>query len=75
MDVSTKQKKAIVDFADRVSATFVQAFLAIALVTGVGDKKSLEAAGVAGALAVGKFVYAKAQAYTAKGSNVTPPAA
>ena len=61
--MTNKHKKQAVDFAERVSATFVQAFLAVALVTGLSDRKSLEAAGVAGALAAGKFVYAKVNAY------------
>lgn len=74
MTVSTKQKKQTVDFVERVSATFVQAFLAVALVTGVNDKKSLEAAGVAGALAAGKFIYSKAQAYTSV-KQADPPKA
>lgn len=64
--MTVKHKKQAVDFVERVSATFVQAFLAVALVTGVNDRKSLEAAGVAGALAAGKFVYAKASEYTAR---------
>lgn len=51
------------DFVERVSATFVQAFLAIALVTGLSDRKSLEAAAIAGAIAAGKFIYVEANAY------------
>jgi len=62
--MTDKRKKQAVDFAERVSATFIQAFLAVALVTGVSDKKGLEAAGVAGALAAGKFLYAKVSEYT-----------
>lgn len=53
----------VADFGERVSATFVQAFLAFALVTPLSDKKSLEAAGVAGALAAGKFVYVEVNDY------------
>lgn len=74
MTVTTKQKKQTVDFVERVSATFIQAFLAVALVTGVSDKKSLEAAGIAGALAAGKFIYAKAQAYTSIRQSDPPKA-
>ena len=56
----------VADFVERVSATFVQAFLAFALVTPLSDKKSLEAAGVAGALAAGKYVYVHLNAYLAE---------
>jgi len=53
----------VADFVERVSATFAQAFLAIALVTGISDRKALETAGIAGALAVGKYVYVEVNAY------------
>jgi hypothetical protein len=72
--VTLKQKKQTVDFAERVSATFVQAFLAVALVTGVSDKTALVTAATAGALAAGKFIYAKVQAYTTTPSTKAPDA-
>lgn len=58
-------KRTILDLTERTVATFVQAFLAIALVGGVGDQKQLKIAGTAGALAVGKFLYAKVNVYLA----------
>ena len=64
--MTVKTKKQAVDFAERTSATFIQAFLAVALVTGLNDRKSVEVAGVAGALAAGKFIYAKVADYTAR---------
>jgi hypothetical protein len=53
----------MLDFVERVSATFIQAFLGLALVTGLSDPKMLEAAGAAGAIAAGKYVYVEANAY------------
>lgn len=58
----------VADFAERVSATFIQAFLAFSLVTPLSDKKSLEAAGIAGALAAGKYVYVQVNGYLAEQS-------
>lgn len=56
-------KLTILDFVERTTATFVQAFLAIALITGISDVKALEAAGLAGAIAAGKYVYIRLNAY------------
>lgn len=56
-------RKKLIDLAERAAATFVQAFVAIALVSGVSDLTALKAAGVAGALAVGKFASAQAAQY------------
>ncbi len=66
MDFLKANKHAVVDFAERVSATFIQAFLAVALVSGVSDLEAAKVAGAAGALAVGKFVYAKVNKYLAE---------
>lgn len=56
----------VVDFGERVTATFAQAFLAIALVTPLSDTKALEGAAIAGALSAGKFVYVQVNAYLAE---------
>lgn len=72
--MTTKTKKQLVDFGERTSATFIQAFIGYALIFG-HDRRTLEAAGIAGAAAAAKFVYAKAAAYTKSGSNVTAPKA
>lgn len=53
----------LVDFVERTGATFAQAFLAVALVSGVSDLTALKAAGVAGAIAAGKFAAVQAQAF------------
>lgn len=53
----------LADFGERTIATFVQAFLALALVTPLSDKTSLEAAAVAGGLAAGKYVYVELNLY------------
>lgn len=56
-------KKGLVDFAERVGATFAQAFLALAVVSNMSDVHAVEAAAVAGALAAGKFALVKANAF------------
>jgi hypothetical protein len=56
-------KLKVLDAVERVTATFAQAFIAIALVTGLSDVKSLEAAAVAGAIAAAKFAYVELGAY------------
>ena len=48
--------KVVVDFSERVVATFVQAFIAVALVTGVSDWTALKTATAAGSLAALKFI-------------------
>ncbi len=53
----------VVDFGERVTATFAQAFLAFSLVTPLSDKQSLEGAAIAGALAAGKYAYVQVNAY------------
>ncbi len=63
--MTTTTKRNLVDLVERAVATFAQAFLALALVTGLSDRKSAEAAGVAGALAVGKWIYSRVNAYLA----------
>lgn len=62
-------KVKLVDFSERVGATFAQAFLALAVVSGLSDLSMLKAAAVAGGLAAGKFALVQANAYLAK-----PPA-
>lgn len=56
-------KSKIVDFGERVGATFAQAFLALAVVSGLGDMSMLKAAAVAGGIAAGKFALVEANAY------------
>lgn len=56
-------KKALLDFAERVGATFLQAFIGAALVSGVSDVKALEAAAAAGVLAAAMFVKVRLNAY------------
>ena len=56
-------KRKIADFADRTTATFAQAFLAVALVSGVSDITALKAAGVAGGIAAAKYAYVQVSAY------------
>jgi hypothetical protein len=57
--------KRALDLIERVSATFLQAFIAVALVTGVSNTKALEAAGAAGALAAAKFAQGELKVYLA----------
>jgi hypothetical protein len=59
-------KKSAIDFGERVTATFFQAFIALALVTGLSDVTAVKAAAVAGALAAGKFAYVKINKYLAE---------
>jgi hypothetical protein len=59
-------KRSAIDFGERVTATFFQAFIAIALVTGLSDVTAIKTAGVAGALAAGKFAYAQINKYLSK---------
>lgn len=53
----------LIDFAERVGATFVAGFAGVALVTGVGDPKALEAAAVAGGVSALKFFAVEANAF------------
>ena len=57
----------VLDFLERVSATFAAAFLGLALATGVSTTKDLEAAAIAGAVSAAKFAYVELNAYL-KGS-------
>lgn len=63
-----------VDLVERSVATFAQAFLAVEIVdqNGVNQPESLKIAAVAGALAVGKFLLAKANVFL---KSSPPPAA
>lgn len=53
----------VADVAERTLATFIQAFLAVAFVTGVSNLTALEAAGIAGGLAAGKYFYVQLNLY------------
>lgn len=53
----------VVDFVERVSATFAFTFLALATTTSLTDKKQIEAAALAGALSAGKYAYVQLGAY------------
>lgn len=61
--MSEKNKRRAVDFAERVSATAVQAGLAIIVAKQAFDMETLKVAGIAAALAAGKFVYNKVGAW------------
>jgi hypothetical protein len=56
-------KLKVLDFVERVSATFGAAFLGLALVTGVSTPKDLEAAAIAGGMSAAKFAYVELNAY------------
>lgn len=62
------KNKTFLDLAERALATFAQAFLAVEIAdqAGVTQLEGLKVAGVAGALAVGKFLLVKVNAYLAK---------
>lgn len=57
------RKKVVIDFVDRVIATFVFAFVGVAGVSGISNVAALKAAAIAGAFSVGKFAAVKAQAF------------
>ena len=63
-------KKQVLDFAERVAATFFQAFLAVVLVHtwtgGSSDLVAAETAAVAGALAAAKFAQVQLAKYLSK---------
>lgn len=61
--MTTKTKKQVLDFVDRTSATFIETFIAVAMVTGLSGWSELKAAGTAGCIAAGKFAYAKVHLY------------
>lgn len=56
-------KKQLVDVCERTVATFAEAFIAVALVSGVNDLTSVKIAATAGGLAAGKFALAKIDTY------------
>lgn len=64
--MTKKHKRQAVDFAERTSATAVQAGLAIVLAKQALDGETLKVAGIAAALAAGKFVYGKVNAWQEK---------
>lgn len=59
-------KKAIIDAAERVGATFAQAFLAAVTVGSTTDLSAVKVAAVAGAYAVGKYLIVAANRYLGK---------
>lgn len=67
--MTNKTKRAAVDFAERTTATAVQAGLAILIAQQAFDHETLKVAGLAAALAAGKFVYGKVNAWQAKEDN------
>lgn len=71
--MKTLNNKKVLDLVERAGATFAQAFLAVEIAdqNGVTQTESLKIAGVAGALAVGKWALVKINAYLAK-PDVTP---
>jgi hypothetical protein len=58
-------KHKLVDFTERVGVTAGEAFLAVAIVSGVGDLSGLKIAGTAAALAAGKFALVQANKFLA----------
>lgn len=58
-------KRKVIDVADRTVATFVQAFVAIILASNVTDLTAVKAAGIAGGLAVLKYLAVVANNYLA----------
>jgi hypothetical protein len=65
----TKNTLKIVDFAERVGATFVITFISLASVTTLGDTTQLKAAGLAAALSAGKFAAVQAQMFLGRSSS------
>jgi len=67
--MTTKTKRHVVDFAERASATAVEAGLAIVIAKQALDGETFKVAGIAAALAAGKFIYGKIGAWQAKEDN------
>lgn len=63
-------KTKVIDFVERVGATFAMAFMGVALASGVSDVTALKAAAIAGALSVGKFLSVQAASFL----KTEPPA-
>ena len=59
-------KRAVVDLAERTTATFAQAFLAAVTVGKVTDLSAVKVAGVAGGYAVAKYLLVAANRYLGK---------
>ncbi len=66
--MKTVNNKKVLDLVERAGATFAQAFIAVEIAdqNGVTQAESLKIAGVAGALAVGKWALVKINTYLAK---------
>jgi hypothetical protein len=58
-------KHVVIDVTERVGATAAQAFLAVAVVSGLSDVAGLKIAGAAAALAAGKFALVQANKFLA----------
>jgi hypothetical protein len=58
-------KHKLIDFTERVGATFVFTFLALATTTSLSDPTQLKAAAIAGALSAGKYVAVAANKFLA----------
>lgn len=61
-------RKKVLDFAERTTATFAQAFLGVALVTGISGWTAVEAAAVAGGIAAAKYAYVQVNQFLNKPS-------
>jgi hypothetical protein len=53
----------LIDFVERVGATFVVTFVSLASVTTLSDMTQLKAASIAAALSAGKFAAVQAQMF------------
>lgn len=65
-------KKHLLALAERVSATFLFAFLGVVVVSNGHDIKAIEAGAIAGGLSVAKYAYTAIGAYLA--TSEAPPA-
>jgi hypothetical protein len=67
-------KKHILALAERVSATFLFAFLGIVVISNGHDIKAVEAGAIAGGLSVAKYAYTAIGAYLSAPPGGPPPA-
>jgi FMN-dependent NADH-azoreductase len=58
--------RTFIDLADRVGATFAQAFLAVITVGSFTDLKALKVAAVAGGYAVAKYLFTASKLYLSR---------
>lgn len=66
-------KRTLIDVAERSAATFYETFFALLISSQVLGLHALEAAGIAGGLAVGKYVAIKAHAFLTSPAAPEPP--